>query len=56
MTEFTLHTLDSAPAVAKPLIQKAEQKLGFIPNQMAIMADNNLIMKNLLEDLPSYPG
>jgi uncharacterized peroxidase-related enzyme len=48
MTEFTIHTLDTAPAASKPLIQKAKQTMGFIPNLMAVMAESPATLESYL--------
>ena len=39
MTQFTQHTLDTAPATAKPVLEGAQKGLGFIPNLYATMAE-----------------
>lgn len=39
MTQFTTHTLQSAPAAAKPLLEAAKAKLGFIPNLYGNLAE-----------------
>jgi len=38
MGEFTLHTTDTAPEAAKPLLEKSKKALGMIPNIHAVMA------------------
>lgn len=38
MAEFTIHTLDSAPAAAKPTLQAAARKFGFLPNLLGELA------------------
>jgi hypothetical protein len=48
MNEFTLHTLDTAPAVSKPILQKAEQQIGFIPNLMGVMAESPATLESYL--------
>ena len=48
MTEFITHTLDTAPAASKPLLQQAKQKLGFIPNLMAVMAESPATLESYL--------
>ncbi len=48
MTEFTLHTLDTAPATSKSILQKAEQKIGFIPNLMSVMAESPATLESYL--------
>ncbi|GJM23238.1 MAG: hypothetical protein DHS20C15_31530 [Planctomycetota bacterium] len=39
MTDFTQHTLDSAPADSQPLLTKAQQSFGMIPGLFAVMAE-----------------
>lgn len=39
MTQFTTHTLESAPAAARPLLEGAKAKLGFIPNLYGNLAE-----------------
>lgn len=39
MTRFTKHTIDTAPAQARPLLEGAKQKLGFVPNLYAHLAE-----------------
>jgi len=39
MTDFPTHTLDTAPAAAKPFLQGAQDALGFVPNLYAAMAE-----------------
>lgn len=39
MTQFTTHTLESAPAAARPLLEAAKAKLGFIPNLYGNLAE-----------------
>jgi uncharacterized peroxidase-related enzyme len=36
---FTVHTKESAPQAAKPLLEQVEKGYGFIPNLIATMAD-----------------
>jgi uncharacterized peroxidase-related enzyme len=40
MSEFTIHTLDTAPQASKKLLQNAEKQMGFIPNLLAAMAES----------------
>lgn len=40
MTEFTVHTADSAPEAAKPGLGAAKASFGFIPNLQATMAES----------------
>lgn len=39
MTDFTRHTVETAPATAKPILEGAQKGLGFIPNLYATMAE-----------------
>ncbi len=40
MTDFTTHTIESAPAKSQPLLQGAKDALGFVPNLFATMAES----------------
>lgn len=40
MSEFTQHSLQSAPKASQPLLQKTAKTLGFIPNLLAAMAES----------------
>ncbi len=40
MTTFTIHTKDSAPEDAQPLLKKSEQEMGMIPNLHGILAES----------------
>ena len=46
MSEFIFHTFQSAPAASKPLLEKADQTLGFIPNLMAVMAESAVVLES----------
>ncbi len=48
MTTFTTHTIDSAPDLSKPVLEKAQKKLGFIPNLMATMAEAPVMVESYL--------
>ncbi|MCG8441344.1 MAG: carboxymuconolactone decarboxylase family protein [Caulobacterales bacterium] len=39
MTDFPLHTIETAPAASKPLLEKSKAQFGMIPNLHAVMAD-----------------
>jgi alkylhydroperoxidase family enzyme len=39
MTDFTLHTLDTASEEAKPLLESSKKSFGMIPNLHAVMAE-----------------
>ncbi|MEP4050964.1 MAG: carboxymuconolactone decarboxylase family protein [Litorimonas sp.] len=39
MTDFPIHTVETAPAAAKPRLEGAQKALGFVPNLYATMAE-----------------
>lgn len=45
MTDFTTHTIESAPDGAKPLLQGAKDALGFVPNLFANMAESPALLE-----------
>ncbi|MBH0016308.1 carboxymuconolactone decarboxylase family protein [Pseudoalteromonas sp. NGC95] len=45
MTTFILHTIDSAPAKSKPLLEKSKKMFGMIPNLHAILAEAPSILE-----------
>lgn len=45
MTTFTTHTLDTAPADAKPILQAALKGYGFLPNLYAAMSEAPAILE-----------
>lgn len=40
MTEFTLHSIESAPDAARPVLINIQKRLGFVPNLMGVMASS----------------
>jgi uncharacterized peroxidase-related enzyme len=40
MSEFILHTRDTAPPASRKILQSTEKQLGFIPNLYAVMAES----------------
>ena len=46
MSEFTLHTLDTAPQSSRKLLQQTEKQMGFIPNLFSVMADSPAVMES----------
>lgn len=48
MTEFTVHTLDTAPEASQPLLQQVEKTLGFIPNLISVMAESPATLESYL--------
>ena len=39
MSKYTIHTIETAPAASKPLLEGAQKQLGFIPNLFGALAD-----------------
>lgn len=39
MTQFPVHTLATAPAAARPSLQAAQEKFGFVPNLIGILSE-----------------
>ncbi len=39
MTDFTIHTTDSAPEASRELLAATQAKYGFVPNLMGEMAE-----------------
>lgn len=48
MTKFPTHTIDSAPAAAKPIMQNALKGYGFLPNLYATMAEAPSILEGYI--------
>src|SRR5471032_2791731 len=56
MHSFTLHTIESAPANSKPTLHALEQKFGFLPNVMATMAGNPVLLNGFAATFGSFHG
>lgn len=48
MSHFTIHTVGSAPAASKELLTATEQRFGFIPNLVRVMAEAPSTLKSYL--------
>ena len=46
MSEFTLHTLDTAPQASRKLLQQTKKQLGFIPNLFSVMAESPVVLES----------
>src|SRR5262249_9269213 len=46
MSHFPLHTITSAPEQAKPILGQLQERVGFVPNLAATMADNPLVLES----------
>jgi uncharacterized peroxidase-related enzyme len=40
MSKFTVHTLETAPAASRPVLEKLKEKVGIIPNLAATMSES----------------
>ena len=48
MLDYKIHTIESAPDAAKPVLKAARQKLGFVPNLMATMSESHVLVESYL--------
>ena len=48
MTDFTLHTEESAPAASKALLTGAKKSYGFVPNLYAAQAEAPALLEGYL--------
>jgi alkylhydroperoxidase family enzyme len=54
MHGFTVHTFESAPEKSRPTLQALEQKFGFLPNVMATMAENPVLLNGFAGSFGSF--
>lgn len=45
MSEFTVHTIESAPEASRPILEKARKTLGFVPNLYGVMAESPAMLE-----------
>ncbi len=45
MTDFTIHTPESAPASSKPILEGAQKSLGFVPNLYGVLAESPALLE-----------
>ncbi len=48
MTDFTTHSIDTAPAAAKPLLEGAKSAYGFVPNLLGNMAEAPALLEGYM--------
>jgi len=48
MTRFTVHTLESAPAGSRPLLEGLKKAFGFVPNLYAVFAESPAALQGAL--------
>ncbi|GEA07136.1 hypothetical protein KUL42_18970 [Alteromonas sp. KUL42] len=46
MTDFTIHTIDSAPEAAKPMLEDSIASFGMLPNLHGVMAEAPLVLQS----------
>lgn len=49
MTQFTIHTKDTAPEAAKPILETVQGKFGFVPNLLGSLAEAPNVLKAYLD-------
>jgi uncharacterized peroxidase-related enzyme len=49
MTDFVIHTVDSAPGDSAPALEALQQGLGFVPNLAAAMAESPTLVGGFVE-------
>ena len=45
MTDFNIHTIESAPDGSKPILEQLEKQVGFVPNLAATMAESPSLLE-----------
>lgn len=48
MTNFTVHTLETAPAGSRPMLEGLKQAFGFVPNLYAVFAESPAALQGAL--------
>lgn len=48
MSDFTLHTVESAPEGSKPMLDSVAKKYGFIPGLLAVQAESPAVLKGYI--------
>ena len=56
MQRFPLQTIASAPETCKPTLQALQQKLGFLPNALATMANSPTLLNAFVGAFGSFHG
>lgn len=49
MSNFNIHSIQQAPEAAKPLLTGAQQKFGFVPNLMGLLAESPTALQAYIE-------
>ena len=48
MTKFTVHTMETAPARSRPLLESINKAFGFVPNLFAVFAESPAALQGAL--------
>lgn len=48
MTQFTMHTVETAPEGSKPFLQTAQTAYGFVPNLLGVMAEAPAVLEGYM--------
>ena len=48
MSEFRVHTVDTAPEQSVPFLQSAQQSMGFVPNLIGVLAESPATVEGYL--------
>lgn len=47
MSDFVIHTLDTAPAASRPVLEATANAFGFVPNLHAVLAESSVALQAL---------
>jgi alkylhydroperoxidase family enzyme len=56
MQRFNLQTIETAPEKSRPTLKALEEKFGFVPNVMATMANNPVLLNGFAGSFGSFHG
>lgn len=56
MQRFNLQTIESAPEKSRPTLRALEERFGFLPNVMATMANNPVLLNGFASTFGSFHG
>lgn len=48
MSDYPLHTLETAPEKSRPLLEASQKEMGMIPNLHAVMAQSPSVLEVIL--------
>ena len=54
MTQFTVHTAESAPAASRPVLEGLRQSFGFVPNLFGVFAESPAALRGGLANYPAF--